>query len=212
MKTTIVNNTTSTETLKTIFERRAVRKYLPDMIDDELLEKIIDAGRMAPSAMNGQPWKFYVATHKDTISLFSKAIANLTPKVLFKNALKHPVATIKTLLHELPHAMHSESDDPIFHEAPVVIFITSPRDNEWAGLDIGMCAQNMMLAAKSLGLDSCPVGFAKYIAQTPVYHKLGIPSAEDVQLAVIIGYGAEKPEPHPRVKNNAIFVDRLECC
>jgi nitroreductase len=75
MKTTIVNDT---DTLKTIFERRAVRKYLPVMVDDELLEKIIDAGRMAPSAMNGQPWKFYVATHKDTIASFSRAIVKVT--------------------------------------------------------------------------------------------------------------------------------------
>jgi nitroreductase len=209
MKTTIVNDT---DTLKTIFERRAVRKYLPVMVDDELLEKIIDAGRMAPSAMNGQPWKFYVATHKDTIASFSRAIVKVTPKVVLKEALKHPIATIRTILHELPHTVHSESNDPIFHGAPVVVFITAPRDNEWAGLDIGMCAQNMMLAAKSLGLDSCPIGFEKYIEQTLVYHKLEVPDGEDVQLAVILGYGDEKPEPHPRIKDNVLFIDRMECC
>jgi nitroreductase len=75
-----------------------------------------------------------------------------------------------------------------------------------------MCAQNMMLAAKSLGLDSCPIGFAKYIEQTLVYHKLEVPDGEDVQLAVILGYGDEKPEPHPRIKDNVLFIDRMECC
>lgn len=62
------------------------------------------------------------------------------------------------------------------------------------------------------GLDSCPVGFAKYIEQTPVFHQLEIPKDEEVMLAVILGYGDEKPEPHLRVKNNAIFIDRMECC
>jgi nitroreductase len=212
MKTAIVPDTTSNETLKTIFERRAVRKYLPEMIDDDILAKILDAGQMAPSAMNGQPWKFYIATHKDTIASFSKEIAKITSKMVLQTAIKHPLETIKTLLHFSPGPVALESEDPIFHHAPVVIFITSPKNNEWAGLDIGMCAQNMMLAAKSLGLDSCPVGFAKFIEQTPVFHRLEVPDGEKVLLAVILGYGDENPEPHPRVKNNAIFIDRMECC
>jgi len=51
----------------------------------------------------------------------------------------------------------------------VVIFIISPHDNEWASLDVGMCAQNIMLAAKSLGLDTCPVGFGKYVEKTKIF-------------------------------------------
>lgn len=200
------------ETLKIIFERRAVRKYLPAMVDDDLLEKVLDAGRMAPSAMNGQPWKFYILTHQDTIARFSKAITALMPSIMLKTAVKHPLKAIKSLLHFSPGMPGSASGDPIFHGAPVVIFITSPKDNEWAGLDTGMCAQNMMLAARSLGLDSCPVGFGRYIEQTPVYHELEASSGEAVQLAIILGYGAEKPEPHPRARHTAIFIDRMECC
>lgn len=212
MKTATVNNPISTETLRTIFERRAVRKYLPDMIDDDTLETIIDAGRMAPSAMNGQPWKFYIVTSKDTIASFSKAISKIASKIMLKAAVRHPVKTVKTLLHFTSGLVHIESDDPIFHGAPVVIFITSPKDNDWAGLDIGMCAQNMMLAAKSLGVDSCPIGFGKFIEQTQLFRKLEVPKSEAVLLAVIFGYGDEKPQPHPRVMNNAVFIDRIECC
>ncbi|MEO8885946.1 MAG: nitroreductase family protein [Mucilaginibacter sp.] len=205
-------NKAATETLKTIYERRAVRKYLSDAIDDELLEKVLDAGRMAPSAMNSQLWKFYILTHQDTISEFSKAIAKIAFKSTVKSSLKHPLVTIKTLLHTTPELLHIDKEDPIFHGAPVVIFITSPKNYEWAGLDVGMCAENMMLAAKSLGLDTCPVGLAKYAEQTPILHKLEIPHSEEIQLAVLIGYGNEAPEVHPRVKNNAIFIDRMECC
>ncbi|WP_432328494.1 hypothetical protein ACRQ5D_04730 [Mucilaginibacter sp. P25] len=39
---------TDNETLKTIFKRRAVRQYLQDMPDDDILEKVIDAGRDGP--------------------------------------------------------------------------------------------------------------------------------------------------------------------
>lgn len=205
-------NTLATETIRTIYDRRAVRKYRSKTIDDDLLEKVLDAGRMAPSAMNRQPWKFYILTHQDTISLMSKEIAKVAFKSVVKSSLKHPLDTIKTLLHATPGLLHIDNEDPIFHSAPVVIFITSPKNYEWAGLDIGMCAENMMLAAKSLGLDTCPVGLAKYAQQTSVFHKLEIPNSEEIQLAILLGYGNEIPEVHPRIKNNAIFIDRMECC
>ena len=45
-----------TETGKTIYERRAVRRYKDKPVDRKLIEQVLDAGRMAPSAMNKQPW------------------------------------------------------------------------------------------------------------------------------------------------------------
>jgi nitroreductase len=88
----------------------------------------------------------------------------------------------------------------------VVIFITAPKDNEWAPLDIGMCAENIMLAAKSLGLDTCPVGLAKFVEKTKIYGKLNIPETEKVMLAVIMGYGDELAEPKERKRDNAVFI------
>ena len=126
------------ETLKTIFERRAVRRYRAQMMDDDLLDQILDAGRMASSAMNGLPWKFYVVTHRDTIAAFSKTIMQVLPKAAIKLVLRHPLNMIKTLFQNISTVI-SRNNDPIFHGAPVVIFITSPKDNEWAGLETGMC-------------------------------------------------------------------------
>jgi nitroreductase len=70
-----------------------------------------------------------------------------------------------------------------------------------------MCAQNIMLAAKSLGLNTCPVGLAKFVEQTKSYPLLGIPSSDQVLLAVILGYGDEEPVVHKRLKNNAVFIE-----
>ncbi|MEO7486450.1 MAG: nitroreductase family protein, partial [Ferruginibacter sp.] len=112
------------------------------------------------------------------------------------------------LLHFLPGAIELfKNSDHVFYGAPVVIFITAPADNEWASLDVGMCAQNMMLAAKSLGLDSCPIGFGKYVEHTKTYSLLNIPATDEVKLALIFGYGNETPEMHKRVRNNAFFID-----
>lgn len=179
------------ETLKTIYSRRAVRTYIDKPVKKELVEQLLDAGRMAPSAINKQPWKFYVVTNKDMVKQFSDEIG--------KVAAKHFHLSFASGLLKVT--------DAIFHGAPVVIFITAPKDNEWAPLDIGMCAQNIMLAAKSLGLETCPVGMGKYIEETPGFTKLNIPRTENIMLSIIVGYGKEKTSIHPRNKENAFYIE-----
>lgn len=195
------------ETIKTIFTRRAVRKYKDLPISRVIIEKILNAGRMAPSAMNKQPWCFYILTNKETIKAFSKEIIKIGMKKMIKAGPKQIVKTVAGLLHFSFGSGILKGGDRVFYGAPVVIFISAPKDNEWAGLDIGMCCQNMMLAAKSLGLESCPIGFGKYVQETKIYPRLKVPPTEQVHLAVILGYGNESPEMHKRNKENVFFID-----
>jgi nitroreductase len=197
-----------TETIKVINARRAVRKYKDKPVDRDTIGQVIDAGMMAPSAMNRQPWKFYVLTGRETIRSFSKAISGVVFKAFSGAGIKGIMQAAGHLLHFAHNFNIDAITDPVFHGAPVVIFITAPSDNEWAPLDIGMCAQNMMLAAKSLGLDTCPVGFAKFVMDVDLYPKLNIPPSEKVLLAVILGYGDEQPAAHERVGNKVMFIDR----
>ena len=210
MATSVINKVAeTTETLQTIYERRSVRKYKNKFVDKSTIEKILDAGRMAPSAMNEQPWKFYVVTNKETIHSFSKEISKITAKEFLK---ADPGRIIKNIIHLLNFSMgfqYLKTKDHVFYEAPVVIFITGPRDNEWVDLDIGMCAQNMMLAAKSMGLDTCPVGFGKLLEHTKLYPQLKTSAREEIKLSIIVGYGDETPEVHKRIKKNAVFIDAL---
>jgi nitroreductase len=198
----------NTATIKTIYERRAVRKYKELPVSRVIIEKILDAGRMAPSAMNEQPWRFYILTDKVTIKSFSKEIAKIGIRKVIKGGLKQVMQMVAGLLHFSFGSGILKNGDRIFYGAPVVIFISAPRDNEWAALDTGMCAQNMMLAAKSLGLDSCPIGFAKSVEQTNTYSRLQAPPSQQVHLAIIVGYGNETPEVHKRKKDNAFFIDQ----
>lgn len=200
METAATKTLALSPVIKTIYERRAVRKYKDTHVKTELIEKIIDAGRMAPSAMNRQPWKFYVVTDAETIHLFSKAIRKIAMNSFIKIGVKEIIKTIVNFLHFPQGIKFLSVCDHVFYEAPVVIFITAPKDNEWAALDIGMCAQNMMLTAKVLGIDSCPIGFAQYIEHTSEYAKLKIPSTDKVFIAITFGYGDEQPEVHERKK------------
>lgn len=195
------------EVIKTICERRAVRKYTQQEVSKEHIEKIVDAGKMAPSAMNKQPWKFYIVTSKEDIKLFSGEIVKAGMKSITEMSLKKVASAVVTGITHLSHGIDFlKAKDPVFHEAPVVIFITAPKDNEWAALDIGMCAQNIMLAATSLGLSSCPIGFGKFVEKTKDYSKLRIPETDQVQIAITIGYGDENPEIHERKQNTVFWV------
>jgi nitroreductase len=193
------------EVLKVIYERRAVRRYKDRPVKKGTIDSILDAGRMAPSAINKQPWKFYILTNKEDIHLFSKEIAKVVLKGVVQSGLKGIVKTAKEFLHFSHSPNFLNVSDPIFHGAPVVIFISSDRSNEWAALDIGMCAQNMMLAAKSFGLDTCPVGMGKFVGKTKICEKLKIPEGDQVNLAIVLGYGNEIPDPKQRVSDNAFY-------
>jgi len=208
METLLINKTLpAIDTIRAIYERRAVRKYKDKPVERKMIEQVIDAGRMAPSAINKQPWKFYVLTDKAAIKSFSKEISGVALKGFFKSGVKGIIKNASHLLRFSRGFNFNLMEDPVFHGAPVVIFITAPQDNEWASLDIGMCAQNMMLAAKSLGLDTCPIGFGKFVEGTKSFPKLKVPASEQVHLSIIMGYGDESPEAHERKKDNMVFID-----
>jgi len=194
------------EAIENIYERRSVRRYLDEPVTRELIEQVIDAGRMAPTAMMKQPWKFYVLTEKDSIKEFSKAIITTLSHELMHEGPGGIAKLAMGALYSLYHGDLLKGPD-VFYGAPVVIFITAPKDAPWACYDVSMCAQNMMLAANALGLDSCPLGVGKSVEHTPIYYKLRIPYPEQVFLAVIIGYGDETPKVHKRKKDNVIYVD-----
>jgi nitroreductase len=63
------------DTFSCIRTRREIREYLDKPIPDESLQKILEAGRLAPSSKNSQPWHFIVIKDKGTLS----KIASLTP-------------------------------------------------------------------------------------------------------------------------------------
>jgi len=198
------------QVINTIYERRAVRKYKTTEVKKEQIDAVIAAGCMAPSALNSQDWKFYILTDRELIRHFGHEIGKLAFKEIGHMNLKDVIKSSLSFFHLSTIKNFIGTDDHVFHDAPVVIFITAPKADEWGGLNIGMCAQNIMLAAKAIGLDSCPVGFARFVMQVPDYPSLGIPGNEMVELAIIVGYGNEHPQPHERRKNNVHYITKAK--
>ncbi len=189
-----------------IHSRRAVRKYKNATVKKEIIAQIIEAGKMAPSALNRQPWKFYIIADEKLIKQYSHETIRASQKAIISSGLKNLSKNIGDILHFPDKINFMKTEDPIFHHAPVVIFITADKENEWASIDIGMCAQNMMLAAKALGVDTCPIGFVKYLNETKTPSSIGIPENEILILAISLGYGDEDPLVKSRQKDNVKYI------
>lgn len=202
----IQKNKLPNQMLRIIYERRSIRKYKDIAIKRQLIEQILDAGRMAPSAMNKQPWKFHILTEKEDIRMFSKALSKAVVGGIVKLGVSGIIKMARDFLHFPHYGDILKVNDPIFHGAPVVIFISAAKDDEWADLDIGMCAQNMMLAARYLGLDTCPVGMVKYAGNAEIFNRFDLPVTDQVKIAITLGYGDEHPLPAERIKDNARFI------
>ncbi len=109
--------------------RFSVRSYSNVMVPAEKLDYILECARLAPSACNRQPWKVYVVTNPDVLSVLQGAYN----RDWFKTA---PMALVITALH-----------DQSWHR---------PADNkDHADVDISILAEHVALAAHEQGLGTC---------------------------------------------------------
>jgi nitroreductase len=114
------------ETWDAIRARRNVRQYTDQPIAREDLERICDAGRLAPSAGNWQPWDFVVVTDRDQLIELAK---------VWERGGRHIAATAATIA-----MVAKEPEDD--------------RQGEWLWYDFGQATAYMMLAATDLGVGS----------------------------------------------------------
>jgi nitroreductase len=93
-----------------------------------------------------------------------------------------------------------------FYEAPLVIILADPRDNDFAVSDGALAVQHMMLCATSLELGSCFIGLARFLEEEPdLLKELNISDNMSIVATVICGYPAEDPEPKEKRLNAEYF-------
>ena len=121
-----------TDFLQLVLSRQSDRAYDKERpVEAEKLERILEAGRLAPSACNAQPWKFVVITDRELALKVGKAAAGLGMNKFAKDAPVH----ITSLLGG------------------------KVKDKHFPLIDIGIAAAHITLAAESEGLGSCILGW-----------------------------------------------------
>lgn len=171
-----------------IYDRRAVREFTTEPVDDATLRRLIEAAVQAPSAINEQPWLFTVVRDQTLlarISYESKASVLKAP----------PTTLVPQHLQEL--VSHPEFN--IFYDAPALIVIASATRDQWAVENCSLAAENLMLAAANEGLGTCWIGFAQIWLETAEgIAALGLPATSMPVAPIIVGHPKSLPLPVPR--------------
>lgn len=204
--------------------RRSIRAFRPDPVDAALVERLLDVAARAPSGTNMQPWRVYglagepmralsaalVESHAREPSSMQTAEYEYYPDPFFEPYLTRR-RTIGLELYgrlgigrgdrERMHAQHARN--LLFFDAPVGLIFTIDRKlriGSW--LDYGMFLQNIMVAARAHGLETCAqAAFAPFHAV--IRQHLPIGEGEIVVCGMAIGYA------DPTAPENGIVAERV---
>lgn len=180
------------ETLKNIRNRRSTRVFQSEQIKDGELQAILDAGIYAPSATNLQPWHFTVVQNKDILDRLSDGF-----KELAKNS-------------NIEYLKKVGNDDNfhVFYNAPTVVIISGDENIKSAPVDCAAAVENMLVAAESLEIGSCWIGFIAFLFNseegTEFTKELGIPQGFKQIHAAALGYKKNKSTNAPARKENTV--------
>lgn len=169
--------------LELVKKRRSVRKYSAKPVSREVMDRCLEAARLAPSACNSQPWHFIVVDDK-------RLKDELVDKV-FSGA----------------YSMNSFAKN-----APVLIVVITERSNyiarlagyfkgvQYSLIDIGIACEHLILQAEEEGLGTCWLG---WFNESAVKRVLGLPRGKKIDIIISMGYPeeAETPEKAKRSLN-----------
>ena len=197
-----------------ITSRRSLRAFLPAPVPRETLVDILQVAARAPSGTNTQPWKVYVLTGESLRSLSQQVRSAYDDPAVsaqhhedyayYPRQWQSPYIDrrrkvgwdLYSLLgiakgdKERMHAQHGRNY--AFFDAPVGLMFTIDRVMEQGSwLDYGMFLQNIMVAARARGLDTCPQ------AAWTQYHRIILPAIgaspdEKLVCGMSLGYA----DPH----------------
>ncbi len=175
------------ETIETIKNRRSVRNYSPKQIKDDELEKILEAAIYAPTGHFDQPWHFTIIQNQDIINQINDGA---------KEAMKDMDV-------EWISRLGSSKDFNIFHGAPTILIVSGREDATSPLVDCAAAVQNILLAAESMDIGSCWIGFARFYFINPENKKkLKIPDDHRVHFGVSLGYKISENLEAPERNHN----------
>jgi Nitroreductase len=186
--------------LQVIHERRSVRRYTSDSVDDSTIDTLLEAAIWAPSAMNTQPWTFGIIRDRSLLDRYAeraKAIYLTDPPIA--ELAGTPASALQVLRTVL-----SQPGYDVFHGAStlITIYATAPGDVA----DCYLAAENLMLAACATALGSCPVGLARPVMnQRDVSDDLGVPEGFVAALPIVVGHPAERPRATERNSPGVLY-------
>lgn len=171
------------ETIKTLKERRSIRKYQSRQLSQESLDAILECGTYAPSGMGAQSAVMVVVQDQETLAHLSALNAEI---------------------------MGKPGTDP-FYSAPTCVVVLADGTKPTAVPDGSLVMGNLMLAAWSLGIGSCWINRARELFERPegkaLLEKWGLPETCVGVGHCVLGYmDGDIPQARPRKENYIVRV------
>jgi nitroreductase len=176
------------EFMDVLEQRRAVREYTDAPVERPMIERLINAAILAPSAMNLQPWAFAALLGRERIDQLAERVKDWL-LANFSDTMYGP--SIRGMIEDPKYAL--------FHHAPALLMVLAKSSETQAVEDCCLAAENLMLAARDQGIGSCWVGFARPWLNLPeIKHELGLPERFHVVSPIVLGYPKAWPKSHGR--------------
>jgi nitroreductase len=207
--------------LKAIKERKSVRAFKPDPIPRERIEEILKLAIHAPSAINLQPWEFFVVTGEERlgrrlikayrekqISCSPETVKPL-PKTFGKRGAK-TLEAMRPFFDEMKVDLNQYINEGScnFYGAPVAIIICLDDSFSKSCLvDIGLTLGHLVLTAHEFGLGTCPIGLITAY-EDEIKDLLNIPENKNVVIGVALGY-PEGESPINRFKSPREDLEKM---
>jgi nitroreductase len=177
------------DALELIISRQSDRKYSDKPVEKEKLDRIIEAGRMAPSACNSQPWKFILVTDRDINNQIAEAAS---AKLIGMNSFVAQANAIIVIVREGPN-LSSKVGATI-------------KNKDYSLIDIGIATQNICLQAKAEGIGSCIIG---WFDENELKKILVIPKSKRVELIITLGYSlSEQREKRRKPYSETVSINK----
>lgn len=205
----MINSITKTVD-QVIRERRSIRAFLPTPVSRAEIEALLDVAARAPSGTNTQPWQVYVLTGASKEALSDEIVRTFyDPDVLALHTEEYDyypekwvdpfLARRRKIGLDLYGLLGLKRDNPCgmkaqqarnyqFFDAPVGLIFTMDRVmGRGSLLDYGMFMQNIMIAARAHGLDTCPQAAFNQFHKIIERH-LQLPPEQRVICSMALGY------------------------
>ena len=194
-------------TLKAIKTRRSTRRFSDKPVELEKLDKIVSAGRFAPSGGNSQTCHFIVIRNKDVLAKLAELAQSAFAQMEITEGMYKSIAN---------SIRASKKGNYIFHYNPDTLIIVANQKDY--GNNIADCAcalENMMIAANELDLGSCWINQLKWLNEDKAlleYERtLGLEKNERIYGALAIGYadtedGLPCRKPLERIGNKVTYI------
>jgi len=190
--------------VRLLYSRRSCRSFTEEPVEKAVLDDLARIGTMAPSGTNSQRWSFTIVYGRQALLDYGQLIgrfyerlnrlaanpaARLFSRLFMQDKLGHYYRRYHAQVEDALRQFREAGRDKLFHGATAAILIGTEPGASCPREDALLAAQNITLAAHTMGIGTCLIGFAVEAMRRDrsIQRSMGIPGTEDIHAVIALG-------------------------